>query len=63
MQFDLFGSAKHEEKEKILEETMDKLKFRFGSDCVKRACLLKEVSLTGFSPYDDHTVHPEGWFR
>lgn len=63
VQFDLFGSAKHEEKEKILEETMDKLKFRFGSDCVKRACLLKEVSLTGFSPYDDHTVHPEGWFR
>lgn len=63
VQFDIFGSAKREEKMKTLETVMDNLKFRFGSDCVKPACLLKEVSLTGFSPYDDHTVHPEGWFR
>ncbi len=63
VQFDIFGTAKREEKYKALEETVDKLKFRFGSGVVKPACLLKEVSLTGFSPYDDHTVHPEGWFR
>ena len=63
VQFDIFGSAKREEKMKTLEMVVDNLKFRFGSGCVKPACLLKEVSLTGFSPYDDHTVHPEGWFR
>lgn len=63
VQFDIFGSAKREEKMKTLETVVDNLKFRFGSGCVKPACLLKEVSLTGFSPYDDHTVHPEGWFR
>lgn len=63
VQFDIFGNAQKEEKEIIIEETVDKLKFRFGSGCVKRASLLKEVSLTDFSPYDEHTVHPEGWFR
>ncbi len=63
VQFDIFGSAQKEEKEKIIEETVDKLKFRFGSGCVKRASLLKDRTLTGFSPYDDHTVHPEGWFK
>ena len=63
VQFDIFGVAKREEKMKTLEKAVDNLKFRFGSGVVKPACLLKEVSLTGFSPYDDHTVHPEGWFR
>lgn len=63
VQFDLFGAAKKEEKHKVLDDVVDKLKNRFGSNCVKPACLLKDASLTGFSPYDDHTVHPEGWFR
>ncbi|MBO7217993.1 MAG: DNA polymerase IV, partial [Clostridia bacterium] len=63
VQFDIFGTAKREEKFKVLDDVVDKLKFRYGSGCVKPASLLKEVSLTGFSPYDDHTVHPEGWFR
>ena len=63
VQFDIFGSAQREEKERIIEDTVDKLKIRFGSGCVKRASLLKEALLTDFSPYDDHTVHPEGWFR
>lgn len=63
VQFDIFGVAQKEEKEQILEKTVDKLKYRFGSDCVRRASLLKEPALTDFSPYDDHTVYPEGWFR
>ncbi len=62
VQFDIFGNAQKEEKEKTIEETVDRLKFRFGSGCVKRASLLKEASLTDFSPYDDHRIHPEGWF-
>ncbi len=63
IQFDLFGTAKREEKLQVLDKTVDRLKYRFGSGCVKPACLLKELSLTDFSPYDDHRVHPEGWFK
>ncbi len=63
VQFDIFGSAKKEEKEMLLDKTMDSLKNRFGSGCVKRACLLRDRNLTDFSPYDDHTVHPQGWFK
>ncbi len=63
IQFDLENKVKKEEKLKILDETMDKLKNRFGSSTVFPACLLTDRRLTGFSPYDDHTIHPEGWFR
>ncbi len=63
VQLDLENRVKREEKFKILDETVDRLKNRFGSSCVRPACLLKDTNLTGFSPYDDHTVHPEGWFR
>jgi DNA polymerase-4 len=63
VQLDLENKVKREEKFKVLDETVDSLKNRFGSSCVRPACLLKDANLTGFSPYDDHTVHPEGWFR
>lgn len=63
VQFDLENRVKREEKLRILDDTMDKLKNRFGSNTVFPACLLSDRRLTGFSPYDDHTVHPEGWFR
>lgn len=63
VQFDLENRVKREEKLRILDDTMDKLKNRFGSNTVFPACLLTDRQLTGFSPYDDHTVHPEGWFR
>lgn len=63
IQFDLFGEAQKTEKIQRLEKTVDVLKFRFGNDCVKKASMLSDITLTDFDPYEDHTVHPEGWFR
>ena len=63
VQFDLFGEVKQNEKNEKLEKTVDVLKCRFGNDCVKRASALSDIKLTDFDPYEDHKVHPEGWFR
>lgn len=62
VQFDLFGEVQKNERAERLEKTMDNLKYRFGGDCIKRASLLCDVKLTDFDPYEDHKVHPEGWF-
>ncbi len=63
VQFDLFGDILRGEKLENLQKTVDILKDRFGSDCLKRASLLSDVNLTDFDPYEDHKVHPEGWFK
>lgn len=62
VQFDLFGEVKKNERAERLEKTVDFLKYRFGGDCIKKASLLSDINLTDFDPYEDHKVHPEGWF-
>lgn len=62
VQFDFDKSVEHREKMQKLESAVDALKNRFGSTCIQPAALLKDKELSGFSPYDDHTVHPEGFF-
>ncbi len=63
VQFDLFGEVKKNIRYEKLEKTLDSLKFRFGNDCVKKASQMTDMNLTDFDPYEDHKVHPEGWFR
>lgn len=59
-QLDMTDSAGREKREK-LDRTVDGLRARFGDLCIRRAILLEDPDLTGFSPYDDHTVHPVGF--
>ena len=63
VQFDLFGEVKKNIRYEKLEKTVDFLKERFGSDCLKKASQMTDLKLTDFDPYEEHTVHPEGWFR
>lgn len=63
VQFDLFGEVKKNIRFEKLEKTVDLLKCRFGNDCVKKASQLTDINLTDFDPYEDHKIHPEGWFR
>ena len=62
VQLDLFGEVKRNDKIESLEKTVDILKDRFGNDCVKTAAMLSDINLTDFDPYENHKVHPEGWF-
>lgn len=59
-QLDMIDSAEREKRER-LDRTVDSLRERFGDMCIRRAILLEDSNLTGFSPYDDHTVHPVGF--
>lgn len=63
VQFDLFGEVKKNIRYEKLEKTLDTLKCRFGNDCVKKASHMTDMNLTDFDPYEDHKIHPEGWFR
>ena len=59
-QLDMTESAGRDKRER-LDRAVDGLRERFGDTCIRRAILLEDPDLTGFSPYDDHTVHPVGF--
>ncbi len=59
---DLFHDEEHRTKLSRLDGTLDKLKKRYGSTCVRPASLLQSSDITALNPYDDHLIHPVGFF-
>ena len=62
-QLDMFEDNELAERLNRLNHTVDRLKDRFGSDCVRQAFLLKDRKLTDFDPYGDNIIHPVSYFR
>lgn len=62
-QLDMFEDNELAERLDRLNHTVDVLKDRFGSDCVRQAFLLKDEKLTGFDPYEKNIIHPVSYFR
>ena len=62
-QLDMFEDNELAERLDRLNHTVDGLKDRFGSDCVRQAFLLKDEKLTGFDPYEKNIIHPVSYFR
>ena len=60
-QMNLFDETDYA-RSKILEETMDKLRSKYGFECIKRCSLLLYEDLTSFNPKEDNVVHPVGFF-
>lgn len=42
----------------VLERTADTIRSRFGKYAIRRGLMLEDKTLSGFCPYDEHTVHP-----
>ncbi len=42
----------------VLEKTADSIRNRFGKYAIRRGLMLEDTTLSGFAPYEDHTVHP-----
>ena len=42
----------------VLEKTADGIRRRFGKYAIRRGLMLEDPSLSGFCPYEEHTVHP-----
>lgn len=61
-QLSLLRNEKARTRQSALDASVDILKKRFGSYCVRPAVLLADRGLSGFSPKEEHTVHPVGYF-
>lgn len=57
-QFDFSGTVQKREKLEKLEYAVDRLKNRYGSFCIQKATALCDTALSGFSPFEEHTIHP-----
>lgn len=62
VQLSLLRNEKERLRQKALDSSVDMLKKRFGSFCVRPAVLLCDRDLSGFSPKEEHTVHPVSFF-
>lgn len=62
-QLSLLRNEKERTRQSALDSSIDILKKRFGSYCVRPAVLLADRGLSGFSPKEEHTVHPVGYFH
>ncbi len=58
VQFDLNGTALRREKLERLENTVDKLKNRYGNFCIQKASALRDKGLSRFNPFEEHTINP-----
>ena len=50
------------ERRAALDRSLDALKRRFGTFCVRPATLMKDPLLSGFNPKEEHVIHPVGYF-
>ena len=50
------------ERKMSLDRSLDALKRRFGTFCVRPATLMTDSRLSGFSPKEEHVIHPVGYF-
>ncbi|MCH4266556.1 MAG: DNA polymerase IV [Solobacterium sp.] len=46
-----------------MDNAMDAIREKYGFSSIRRACTLVDRRLTDFSPKQDHTVHPTGYFQ
>ncbi|MBQ7134267.1 MAG: DNA polymerase IV [Ruminococcus sp.] len=61
-QASIFISEEDIIRQEQLCSTLDVIKNRFGSFAINPAKLMFDKNLSGFSPKEEHTVHPVGYF-
>lgn len=61
-QLSLYKNERERTRQRNLDSSLDILKKRFGSFCVRPAVLLADKDLSGFSPKEEHIVHPVSYF-
>lgn len=63
LQYDLFEDFTIIEKDRIIDETMDCIRNKFGFNKVKRCSMLCEEDLTSFNPKGEHVIFPVSFFK
>ncbi len=62
-QLDLFSDIGKGEKSERLEETLDRIRKKYGNNIIQRAVIKKDRKLSELDVKGEHVVHPENFFR
>ena len=62
VQLTMLCDEQNRERKMSLDRSLDALKRRFGTSCVRPAALMMDPRLTGFNPKEEHVIHPVGYF-
>lgn len=62
-QMSFLPEASGQLKQEELERCVDFLRSRFGHYGIKRGLMLMDNTLSNLNPKDDHTIHPESYFK
>lgn len=64
LQYDIFGSGDNIEKKQSLENTIEKIRERFGYNIIRRGNILAYESLSPLNTHaEKHIIHPKGFFK
>lgn len=61
-QLDLFSDFGREEKSERLDETLDRIRKKYGNNIIQRAVIKKDKRLSELDVKGEHVVHPENFF-
>ena len=62
-QLSLYPEDQARDKWERMDVAVDRLRQRYGYQCIQRASLFTDPLLGAINPRDDHTVHPIGYFE
>lgn len=62
-QLSLYADDRRRDKWEQIDKAVDWLRERYGYMSIRRAMVCMDPLLGRINPYDDHTVHPVGYFR
>ncbi len=62
-QLDLFGDLEKDEKQKRLDNAIDKLREKYGNNVIQAAIVYKDPKLKDLDIKGEHTIHPYSFFK
>lgn len=62
-QLDLFADIEKDEKQKRLDNAIDKLRAKYGNNIIQSAIVYKDPKLADLDIKGEHTIHPYSFFK
>lgn len=62
IQLDMLGDEEKRERLERLDDALDGIRRRFGSQVVQRGVVLADRAFSQINPKDDHTIHPVSFY-
>ena len=62
-QLDLFGDLEKDEKQKRLDNAIDKLRAKYGNNIIQTAIVYNDPKLKDLDIKGEHTIHPYSFFK